>query len=119
MVGISNQNLLKFIEEKTNDDIKKNFVGVFPSNFITKFIRFHRMMNEKSTRYPFIIMNTDCSIKKWMHCWSFLDLHPKKKYFHLTALDLMVLKIFYYKMIKKLLIKFSTELKNLKKKTAK
>ena len=119
MAGISNQNLLKFIEEKTNDDIKKNFVGVFPSNFITKFIRFHRMMNEKSTRYPFIIMNTDCSIKKRMHCWSFLDLNPKKKYFHLTALDLMVLKIFYYKMIKKLLIKFSTELKNLKKKTAK
>ena len=49
MAGISNQNLLKFIEEKTNDDIKKNFVGVFPSNFIIKFITFHRMMNQKST----------------------------------------------------------------------
>ena len=50
MADISNKNLLNFIEEKTNDDIKKNFVGVFPSNFITKFITFHRMMNEKSTR---------------------------------------------------------------------
>ena len=47
MAGISNQNILNFIEEKANDDIKKNFVGVFPSNFITKFIRFHRLMNEK------------------------------------------------------------------------
>ena len=50
MADISNKKLLNFIEEKTNDDIKKNFVSVFPSNFITKFIMFHRMMNEKSTR---------------------------------------------------------------------
>ena len=119
MADISNQNLFNFIEEKTNGDVKKNFVGVFPSNFITKFIMFHRMMNEKSTRYLFIIMNTDCSDKKGMHCWSFLDLHPKKEIFLLTALDLMVLKNFYNKMIKNFLIKFFMELKNLKKKTAK
>ena len=64
MAGISNQNLLNFIEGKANDDIKKNFAGVFPSNFITKSIRFHRIMNEKSTWYWFIVMNTDCSDKK-------------------------------------------------------
>ena len=64
MAGISNQNLLNFIEEKANNDIKKNFVGVFPSNFIIKFITFHRMMNQKSTQYLFIIMNTDRSDKK-------------------------------------------------------
>ena len=51
-----------------------------------------------------------------MHWWSFLDLHlKKKKYFYSTALDLVVLKNFYYKMIKKLSIKFSKALKNLKK----
>ena len=33
MAGLSIQNLLNFIEEKNKDDIKKNFVGVFPSNF--------------------------------------------------------------------------------------
>ena len=49
--------------------LKNIFVGVFPSHFITKFITFHRMMNEKSTRYPFIIMNTDLSDKKSTH-WS-------------------------------------------------
>ena len=48
MAGFSNQNLLNFIQEKTNDDIKKKIVGVFSANFITKFITFHRMMNEKS-----------------------------------------------------------------------
>ena len=30
MAGISNQNLLNFKEEKTNDDAKKFFVNVFP-----------------------------------------------------------------------------------------
>ena len=38
------------------------------------------MMIEKS-RYPFIIMNTDCSDKKGTHWWSFLDLHERKIFF--------------------------------------
>ena len=59
----------------------KKIVGIFPSNFITKFIMFHRMMNEKSTRYPFIIMNTDRSDKKSTHWWSFLNHHLKKEIF--------------------------------------
>ena len=70
MAGISN--CIKFIKEKTKDDIKKKLVGVFPSNFIAKFITFHRTMNEKGTRYPFIIMNTDYSNKIGTHCGVFL-----------------------------------------------
>ena len=115
MAGISNQNTLNFIEEKTNNDIKKKFVGVFPLNFITKFIMFHRMMNEKGAQYPVIIMNTDRSNKKSTHWWSFLNLHPKKKIFYLTALVLMISKNFYYKLITRVLIKFFMELKNPKK----
>ena len=49
----------------------------------------------------------------------FLTFIQKKKCFYSTALDFMVLKNFYYKIIKKLLIKFSMELKNLKKKDSK
>ena len=116
MTGISNQNLSNFIEEKTNDDIKKNFVGIFPSNFITKFITFHRMMNERSTRYPFIVMNTDRSNKKGMHWWSFLDLHPKEEIFLFDSFGFDGFKEFLLQDDKKLLIKFSTELKNFKKK---
>ena len=37
------------------------------------------MMTETGAQYPFIIMNTDCSDKTGTHCWSFLDLHQKKK----------------------------------------
>ena len=74
-------------------------------------------MNEKSTQYLFIIMNTDRSDKKGTHWWSFLELHPKKEIFLLDSFGFNGFKKFL--MIEKLLIKFSTELKNLKKKTAK
>ena len=33
MAGISNQTILKFIEENTNEDLKQNFIGVFPANY--------------------------------------------------------------------------------------
>ena len=74
-------------------------------------------MNEKSTQYLFIIMNTDRSDKKGTHWRSFLELHPKKEIFLLDSFGFNGFKEFL--MIEKLLIKFSTELKNLKKKTAK
>ena len=54
-----------------------------------------------------------------MHWWSFLDLHLKRYIFLLDSFGFGGLKNFYYKMIKKLSIKFSKELKNLKKKAAK
>ena len=58
MEGISNKTIVNFFENETDNDLKKNFVGVFPSNYVTRFISFHEMMIEKN-RYPFIIMNTD------------------------------------------------------------
>ena len=48
------------------------------------------MMNEKSARYPLIIMNTDRSKKKVRTGGVFLTFIQKKKYFYSTALDLMV-----------------------------
>ena len=116
MAGISNQNLLNFLEEKTNDDIEKNFVGVFPSNFITKFMTFHRMTNKKSIQYLFIIMNTDRSDKNGMHWWSCLDLHPKNEIFLFNSFGFDGFKEFLLQDDKRNLIKFSMEFKNLKKK---
>ena len=80
MAGISNETIVKFFENETDDDLTNNFVGVFPSNYVTKFISFHEMMIEKN-RYPFIIMNTDRSDKNGTHWWSFLDLHERKEIF--------------------------------------
>ena len=65
-------------------NVKKFFFGVFPSAYVTRFITFHSMhsmMTETGARYPFIIMHVFCSNKKGTHCWSFLDLHPKKEIF--------------------------------------
>ena len=80
MEGISNETIVKFFENETDDDLKKNFVCVFPSNYVTRFISFHETMIAKN-RYPFVIMNTDQSNKNGTHWWSFLDLHPRKAIF--------------------------------------
>ena len=79
MAGILNHTVVDFIEKEASDDIKKSFVGVIPSNYLTRFITFHSMMTETGALYPFIIWNTDRSDKKGTHWWSFLDLHPKKR----------------------------------------
>ena len=81
MKGISNTAIVNFFAEKTSDDLKKKFIGVFPSNYVVKFISFHSMMLKTVSSFPFIIMNPDRSDEKGMHLWSFLDLHPKKEIF--------------------------------------
>ena len=79
--GISNEEVIKFFENVEDNDIRENFVGVFPSNHINKFISFHKLVKDADKKYPFIIMNTDRSDKAGTHWWSFLDLHPKKEIF--------------------------------------
>ena len=81
MSRISNDAVVEFFENETDSDLKENFVGVFPSNYIIKFISFHQMAKEKTKKYPFIIMNTDRSDKSGTHWWSCLDLHEKKEIF--------------------------------------
>ena len=81
MSRISNDAVVEFFENETDSDLKENFVGVFPSNYIIKFISFHQMAIEKTKKYPFIIMNTDRSDKSGTHWWSCLDLHEKKEIF--------------------------------------
>ena len=80
MAGISNETIEDFFEKVNDDDLKNNFIGVFPSNFINKFISFHSIIKDKpKVKYPFIIMNTNRSDRTGTHWWSFLDLHQKKK----------------------------------------
>ena len=44
MEGISNKTIVHFFAEKTNDDIEKKIVGVFPSNYVIRFINFHTFL---------------------------------------------------------------------------
>ena len=111
MAGISNETIVKFFENETDDDLTSNFVGVFPSNYVTKFISFHEMMIEKN-RYPFIIMNTDLSDKTVHIGEVFWTCTKEKKFFYLIVLDLRGLKSLLLTMTKIFLIKFYLELKN-------
>ena len=82
MAGISNEAIEDFFEKVNDEDLKNNFIGVFPSNYINRFISYHSIMKDRSkVKYPFIIMNTDRSDRAGTHWWSFLDLHPKKEIF--------------------------------------
>ena len=82
MASISNEAIEDFFEKVNDEDLKSNFIGVFPSNFINKFISYHSIIKDRSkVKYPFIIMNTDRSDRAGTHWWSFLDLHQKKEIF--------------------------------------
>ena len=53
MSGISNYAVVEFFENETDSDLKENFVGVFPSNYLIKFISFHQMVREKTKKISF------------------------------------------------------------------
>ena len=93
MAGISNDKIIYFFEKETDDDLKDNFVGVFPSNYVIRFISFHEMMRFRR-KYPFVIMNTDRSDKNGTHWWSFLDLHERKEIFLFDSFDFKGFKKF-------------------------
>ena len=105
MEGICNKTIVKFFAEITSDDVKKSFVGVFPSNYVIRFINLHSMMAESGAQYPFIIMNTDRSDKKDTHWCSFLDLHPKKEIFLFNSFSFEGFKEFILKDDQKVLNK--------------
>ena len=106
MAGISNEAIDDFFEKIKDDDLKNNFIGVFPSNFINKFISHHSIIkNKPKVKYPFIIMNTDRSDRSGTHWWSFLDLHQKKDIFLFDSFGFEGLKKFIIDNDKKLLNK--------------
>ena len=119
MAGISNEEIVKYFEKITDIDFKKNFISVFPSNYITKFISFHEMMLDEKKKYPFIIMNTDRNNRKGEHWWSFLDLHEKKEIFLFDSFGFEGFKEFVLNDDKNILNKILYGLEKLKKKDSK
>ena len=88
--GISNFQIEEAFKNIEDKDINDNFVGVFPSNYMNKFIDHESMISEKKGKYPFLIANTDSSSKEGTHWWSILDIDPKQTFFSLKHSDLMV-----------------------------
>ena len=119
MSRISNDAVIEFFENETDSDLKENFVGVFPSNYIIKFISFHQMAREKTKKYPFIIMNTDRSDKSGTHWWSCLDLHEKKEIFLFDSFGFTGFKRFVIDNDVNILIKILYSLQKFQKKDQK
>ena len=65
--GVSNFQIENAIANIGNDDLTNDIVGVFPSNYMNKFIDHAAMMKEKGGKHPFIIANTDASSKQGTH----------------------------------------------------
>ena len=57
--GITNIDIEKFFDNKTNDDFKKNFMLVYLSDSVTKYINFYNIIKEKRAKYPFGIFNQE------------------------------------------------------------
>ena len=66
MGGISNFQIEEAFKKIDDQDLLKNFVGVFPSNYMNKFINHVAMINDLG-KFPFIIANTDESSKSGTH----------------------------------------------------
>ena len=93
MGGISNTQIEKVFREIDDPDLLNNFVWVFPSDYLNKFVNHEAMINI-SGKYSFIIANTDDSEKEETHWWSILDIEPKTDIFFFDSYGLDGLKHF-------------------------
>ena len=92
--GISNFQIENAIKNIGHEDLDDNFVGVFPSNRMNKFINHTAMISEKQGKYAFVIANTDNSENSRTHWWSILDIEPKTDIFFFDSFGLDGLKHF-------------------------
>ena len=93
MRGISNFQIEEAFKKIDDEDLLNNFVGVFPSNYMNKFIN-HVAMIEDSVKFLFIIANTDASNKLGVHWWSILDIEPRTDIFFFDSYGTEGLKRF-------------------------
>ena len=93
MGGISNFQIEKAFEKIDDEDLLDNFIKVFPSNYMNKFIN-HAAMTEDSGKFPFIIANADADDKPGVHWWSISDIEPRTDVFIFDSYGLDGLKHF-------------------------
>ena len=112
MGGISNFEIEETFNRANNQDLLKHFVGVFPSDKMNRFFNFKEMM--KGEKYPFLIMNTDRSVKQGMHWWSILDIDGKKDFLLFDSLGIKGLKNFIVQNDEKILSEILKGIENLR-----
>ena len=93
MGRLSNFQMENAIANIGDNDLVSNSVGIFPSNYMNKFIDHAAMISSKG-KYPFIIANTDNSNKPGTHWWSILDIKLRTDIFFFDSFGLDGLKHF-------------------------
>ena len=88
MGGISNFQIENAIKKIGDEDLLDNFVGIFPSNYMNRFINYSAMIEEKREK------NTDANNIKGTHWWSILNIEPKNELFFFDSFGLDGLKHF-------------------------
>ena len=81
MASILNFQIEDAIKKIGDEDLLQNFAGVFPSNYMNKFINHAAMIEDKKGKCPFIIANTDSSDKDGVHWSSIVDNEPRNDIF--------------------------------------
>ena len=113
MEGLSNFDIEEIFNKANNSDLLQNFVRVFPSDKMNKFLDFKNMM--KGKKYPFLIANTGRSDKQGTHWWSILDIHGKKDFLLFNSFRIKGLKNFIVKYDEKIVATVLKGVENLKK----
>ena len=117
--GITNIEIEKFFDDETNEDLKRNFMGVYSSDSVTRYINFYDIIKEKRAKYPFAIFNTDRGNKPGTHRWNFLDIHPKKDLLLFDSFGFVGFKQFIVDNDKNMIDKMLFNLEKLNKKDTK
>ena len=84
--GISDLQIGNTIKVVNEEDLSNNFVGVFPSDKMTKFIDCKQLINQKIGKYPISLCGE--------HRWSILDIQPEKDFFFFDSFGYDGLKNF-------------------------
>ena len=94
MGGISNFQIEEAFKKIDDKDLLDYFVGVFPSNYMNKFINHAAIIEDATGKYPFINANTDAADKAGEHWWSILDIEPWTGIFFFDSYGIEGLKHF-------------------------
>ena len=89
-----NKGLSNFQIDEENEEIKKNYMGVYSMDKITRYINFYGIIKRKNGKCPFAIFNTDNHNKPRKHWWSFIDIRPEKILFLFDSFGIEGLNFF-------------------------
>ena len=92
--GISNFQIDDFFKDEENEDLKKNYMGTYSIDSITKYLNLYETIKRRNGKYPFAIFNTDKENEPGVNWWSFIDIHPKNNLFLFDSFRIEGFKLF-------------------------